>query len=54
METGLGFSNFLAQIDEVGIRADKLAHYEHVARIMSIAAKAGMTRIGFITDPSEK
>ncbi|MEK6595373.1 MAG: biopolymer transporter ExbD [Pseudomonadota bacterium] len=34
------------------IRADKLAHYEHVARIMSIAAKAGMARIGFITDPS--
>lgn len=39
---------------ELHIRADKLAHYEHVARIMSIAAKAGMTRIGFITDPSEK
>ncbi len=37
---------------ELHIRADKLAHYEHVARIMSIAAKAGMTRIGFITDPS--
>ena len=39
---------------ELHIRADKLAHYEHVARIMSIAAKAGMTRIGFITDPSEQ
>lgn len=37
---------------ELHIRADKLAHYEHVARIMSIAAKAGMARIGFITDPS--
>lgn len=39
---------------ELHIRADKLAHYEHVARVMSLAAKAGMTRIGFITDPSEK
>ncbi|MBL8500627.1 MAG: biopolymer transporter ExbD [Nitrosomonas sp.] len=39
---------------ELHIRADKLAHYEHVARLMSIAAKAGLTRIGFITDPSEK
>ena len=39
---------------ELHIRADKLAHYEHVARIMSIAAKAGMARIGFITDPSGK
>lgn len=39
---------------ELHIRADKLAHYEHVARVMSIAAKAGMARIGFITDPSEQ
>lgn len=39
---------------ELHIRADKLAHYEHVAQAMSIAAKAGMTRIGFITDPSEQ
>ncbi|MBK6959336.1 MAG: biopolymer transporter ExbD [Nitrosomonas sp.] len=39
---------------ELHIRADKLAHYEHVARVMSIAAKAGMARIGFITDPSLK
>lgn len=37
---------------ELHIRADKLAHYEHVARVMSIAAKSGMARIGFITDPS--
>lgn len=37
---------------ELHIRADKLAHYEHVARVMSIAAKAGVARIGFITDPS--
>jgi len=48
------FSATVAQAPEteLHIRADKLAHYEHVARIMSIAAKAGMTRIGFITDPS--
>jgi len=24
-----------------------------VARVMSIAAKAGLVRIGFVTDPSE-
>jgi len=48
------FSATVAQAPktELHIRADKLAHYEHVARVMSIAAKAGMTRIGFITDPS--
>jgi biopolymer transport protein ExbD len=39
---------------ELHIRADKLAHYEHVARIMSIAAKSGIARIGFITDPTEQ
>lgn len=37
---------------ELHIRADKLAHYENIAKVMSIAAKAGMIRIGFITDPS--
>lgn len=39
---------------ELHIRADKMAHYEQVARVMSTAAKAGLTRIGFITDPSEQ
>lgn len=50
------FSAAVAQASEteLHIRADKLAHYEHVARVMSIAAKAGMARIGFITDPSEQ
>mgnify|MGYP003524857407 FL=1 len=37
---------------ELHIRADKSAHYEHVAKIMSIAAKAGITKIVLITDPS--
>ncbi|SEM77887.1 ExbD/TolR family protein [Nitrosomonas marina] len=37
---------------ELHIRADKTTQYEHVARAMSIAANAGMARIGFITDPT--
>jgi len=37
---------------ELHIHADKLAHYEHVARVMSAAANAGVARIGFITDPT--
>jgi len=37
---------------ELHIRADRMAHYEHVARVMSMAAKAGLTKIGFITDPT--
>jgi biopolymer transport protein ExbD len=39
---------------ELHIRADKDAHYELVAKIMSIAAKAGLTRIGFVTDPTSE
>ena len=38
---------------ELHIRADKLAHYELVAQVMSAAAKAGLTRIGFVTDPNQ-
>ena len=39
---------------ELHIRADKQVQYEHVARVMSMGAKAGLARIGFITDPSEQ
>ena len=38
---------------ELHIRADRMAHYEWVAQVMSVAAKAGLTRIGFVTDPTE-
>jgi biopolymer transport protein ExbD len=38
---------------ELHIRADKLAYYEQVAQVMSAAAKAGLTRIGFVTDPAQ-
>ena len=38
---------------ELHIRADRLAHYESVAGVMSAAAKAGLTRIGFVTDPRQ-
>jgi biopolymer transport protein ExbD len=37
---------------ELHIRADRLARYEKVAQVMSAAAAAGLTRIGFVTDPS--
>ncbi len=37
---------------ELHIRADRLAHYELVAQVMSAAAKAGIVRIGFVTDPA--
>lgn len=39
---------------ELHIRADGHVFYEHVAQVMSIAAKSGLIRIGFVTDPSQK
>lgn len=49
------FTSAIAQAPqtELHIRADKMCPYQHVARVMSTAAKAGMARIGFIMDPSE-
>lgn len=37
---------------EVHIRADRHAHYERVAQVMAAAAKAGLVRIGFVSEPA--
>ena len=37
---------------EVQLRADQLLPYGRVLEVMGIAQKAGLTRIGFIADPS--
>ena len=36
---------------ELHIRADRLAHYEVAAQVMSDAAKTGLVKIGFVTEP---
>jgi biopolymer transport protein ExbD len=36
---------------ELHIRADGELAYKHVATIMSDAARAGLTKLGFVTDP---
>jgi biopolymer transport protein ExbD len=38
---------------EVHIRADGAVPYRRVAEVMADAAKAGLTRIGFVTDPRD-
>jgi biopolymer transport protein ExbD len=38
---------------EVHIRAERTTEYQKVAEVMSGAAKVGLARIGFITDPAE-
>ncbi|HEX6690078.1 MAG TPA: biopolymer transporter ExbD [Burkholderiales bacterium] len=37
---------------EVHLRADGEVAYRRVAQVMSDAAKVGLTRIGFVTDPN--
>ena len=36
---------------EVHIRADRHVYYEKVAQVMAVAAKAGLVRIGFVSEP---
>ena len=38
---------------EMHIRADGTTEYQKVAEVMSAAARSGMFKIGFITDPRE-
>ncbi len=38
---------------ELHIHADRLAYFESVTKVMSLAGKAGLQRIGFITDPEK-
>ena len=37
---------------ELHIRADRLVAYEKVAQVMAIAARAGLAKIGFVSDPA--
>jgi len=38
---------------ELHIRAERSTPYEKVAQVMSEAARQGLVRIGFVTDPSQ-
>ena len=39
---------------EIHIRADGGVAYRHVATVMADAARAGLTKLGFVTDPIAK
>ena len=41
----------LAPQPELHLRADRATPYEKVAKVMSAAASAGLSRIGFVTEP---
>lgn len=38
---------------ELHVRADRTTQYQVLAEVMATAAKAGLTRIGFVSDPNE-
>lgn len=38
---------------ELHLRAERTTPYEKVAEVMSMSARTGLTRIGFVTDPSD-
>ena len=39
---------------EVHLRADRTTEYQRVAQVMSAAARAGLVKIGFVTDPADR
>ena len=49
----LGASSRLKPQPELELSADKDTPYRAVAEVMADAAKAGMTRIGFVSDPRD-
>ena len=39
---------------ELHLRADRATRYENVAEVMADAARLGLARIGFVSDPEER
>ena len=39
---------------EVHLRADRTTQYQNVAEVMSAAAKVGLVKIGFVTEPGRQ
>ena len=52
LRTRLADAGRLAQPPELHLRADKATRYERIAFVLSSAQQAGVTRIGFVTEPA--
>ena len=52
LETKLQAAAALPKIPDLHIRGDKDVRYERVAQVMSAAQRAGVRKIGFVTDPA--
>ncbi|OHC64845.1 MAG: biopolymer transporter ExbD [Rhodocyclales bacterium GWA2_65_20] len=53
LESHFGAAAMQQPQPELHIRAARLVPYEKVAQVMAMSARAGLTRIGFVTDPSQ-
>ena len=52
-ETAANIAPETGNAPELRLRADRQTPYEKVAQVMSAASRHGLTRLGFVTDPSE-
>jgi len=52
-ETAANTAPAAGNTPELHLRADRQTPYEKVAQVMSAASRHGLTRLGFVTDPSE-
>ena len=53
-EARLAAAAKLSPQPELHLRADRHAEYQRVATVMAAAARAGLTRIGFVSEPGNK
>lgn len=53
VQTRLAQSARLTPAPELHIRADRTTPYERVAEVLADAARAGLTRIGFVSTPEK-
>ena len=54
LKTFDGYAEKAAQKDpqpEINLRADKSVKYEYVAQVLAASRRAGLTKLGFVTEP---
>jgi biopolymer transport protein ExbD len=54
IKTFNGYAEKAAQKEpqpEINLRADKSVKYEYVAQVLAASRRAGLTKLGFVTDP---
>ncbi len=54
LRTRMNAAALLQPQPELHLRADRITPYEKLAQVMSEAARSGLTKIGFITEPERQ